>query len=81
MAVIGSASNELQRVIDNQLADASEPPNFLFDFADCTRIDSTGIGALAGLYVSVTQEGSTIGITNLSNSLKNIFVMARLITQ
>ena len=41
--LIGSASNELQRVIDNQLADASEPPNFLFDFADCTRIDSKGV--------------------------------------
>ena len=78
--LIGPASKELKRVIETQLQDAAESTNFLFDFADCLRIDSSAVGVLVGLHVSVAQRGGTIGVTNLSTSLNNYFVMAKLIT-
>ena len=78
--ITGPASNELKQVIENQLQDTSESSNFVFDFADCPRIDSSGIGALAGLHVSIAQKGGVIGVTNLSNSIKSSLVMAKLVT-
>lgn len=78
--ITGPASNKLKQVIENQLQDASESPNFVFDFADCPRIDSSGIGTLAGLHVSIAQKGGVIGVTNLSNSIKSSLVMAKLVT-
>ena len=78
--LIGPAGNELKQVIETQLQDASESTNFLFDFADCLWIDSSGVGVLAGLHVSIAQRGGVIGITNLSTSLKSYLVMAKLIT-
>ena len=78
--LIGPASNELKQVIETQLQDTSETTNFLFDFADCQRIDSSAVGILVGLHVSIAQRGGVIGVTNLSTSLKNYFVMAKLVT-
>ena len=78
--LIGPAGNELKQEIETQLQDASETTNFLFDFADCLRIDSSAVGVLVGLQVSIAQRGGVIGVTNLSTSLNNYFVMAKLIT-
>ncbi|MYE89064.1 STAS domain-containing protein [Candidatus Poribacteria bacterium] len=78
--LVGSASNALKQAIEIQLKDVTESPNFLFDFADCLRIDSANVGVIVGLHVSITQRGGVIGVTNLSNSLKSYFVMAKLVT-
>ncbi len=78
--LVGPAGNELKQVIETHLQDAAESTNFLFDFADCLRIDSPAVGVILGLHVAIAQQGGVIGITNLSTSLKNYFVMAKLIT-
>ena len=77
--LIGTASNEFRQVVQTQLRDASESSNFLFDFTDCPRMDSTGIGALVGLHLSIAQKGGQIGVINVSNSIKSSFVMVKLI--
>ena len=78
--LIGPAGNELKRVIETHLQDAAESTNFLFNFADCLRIDSSAVGVITGLHVSIAQQGGVVGVTNLSTNLKNYFVMAKLIT-
>ena len=78
--LIGHASNALKQAIETHLEDAVESPNFLFDFADCLRIDSANVGVIVGLHVSIAHRGGVIGVTNLSKSLKNYFVMAKLVT-
>ena len=78
--LIGPAGNELKQVIETQLQLTAESTNFLFDFADCLRIDSVAVGVLVGLHVSIAQRGGVVGVTNLSTSLKSYFVMAKLIT-
>ncbi len=78
--LIGPASNELKQVIETQLQGTPESPKFLFDFADCLKIDSSAVGVIVGLHVSIAQRGGLIGVTNLSKHLKSYFVMAKLVT-
>ena len=78
--IVGIAGGELRQVIEEQLQDAPETPKFLFDFADVTRMDSSGLGTLIGLHVSVARKGGRIGVINVSNSINNLLVIGRLIT-
>ena len=78
--LIGIASGELGEVIKAQLEAAAAPLAFLFDFADVPRIDSSGLGVLIGLYVSVTRQGGRIGLINANSAIYNLFVIARLVT-
>lgn len=62
------------------MAGIPESPNFLFDFSHIPRIDSVGIGALAGLHVSIAQRGGQAGVVDLSHSISSIFVKVKPIT-
>jgi anti-sigma B factor antagonist len=78
--IVGIAGGELRQVIEEQLQDAAESPKFLFDFADVSRMDSSGLGTLIGLHVSVARKGGRIGVINVSNNINNLLVIGRLIT-
>ena len=78
--IIGTASDEFRGAIIDQITGSTESPNFVFDFADVSRIDSVGIGALVGLHVSIAQRGGQVGVINLSKHIRNTFVIAKLIT-
>ena len=78
--IIGPASGQFRNAIIHEMTGDPESPNFLFDFADVSRIDSVGIGVLAGLQVSIAQKGGQVGIINVSDNIRNTFVMAKLIT-
>ncbi|RKU14248.1 hypothetical protein C6502_01260 [Candidatus Poribacteria bacterium] len=78
--LIGVAGREFRRVIQAQLRTASEPPKFLFDFAQVTRMDSTALGVLIGLHVSIAGAGGRIGLINVNQFVHNMLVMARLTT-
>ena len=78
--LIGSVSHALKQVIETHLGDSAGSPNFLFDFADCLRIDSANVGVIVGLHVSVAPKGGVIGVTNLSKHIKSYLVMAKLLT-
>ena len=78
--IVGPVSNQFRHAIIDELKGIYESPDFLFDFASVSRIDSIGIGTLAGLYVSIAQRGGQVGIINVSNNIRHVFAMARLIT-
>jgi len=78
--IVGIAGGELRQVIEEQLEDAPESPKFLFDFAEVSRMDSSGLGTLIGLHVSVARKEGRIGVINVSNSINNLLVIGRLIT-
>lgn len=78
--IVGIAGGELRQVIEEQLEDASDSPKFLFDFAEVSRMDSSGLGTLIGLHVSVARKGGRIGVVNVSNTINNLLVIGRLIT-
>ena len=78
--IIGPASNAFKYAIINEIKGSTESPNFVFDFASVSRIDSVGIGALVGSHLSIAQRGGQVGIINVSNHIRNTVVMAKLIT-
>lgn len=78
--IVGIAGGELRQVIEEQLQSVSGSPKFLFDFADVSRMDSSGIGTLIGLHVSVARKSGRIGVINVSNNINNLLVIGRLIT-
>ena len=55
--IVGQAGNSFRHAIIDELKGSRESPDFLFDFAGVPRIDSVGIGVLAGLQVSIAQRG------------------------
>jgi len=78
--IIGPASDEFRRAIFDEMKGSIQSPNFLFDFAGVPRIDSVGIGVLAGLHVSIAHRGGRVGVINVSDNISSTFVMAKLIT-
>ncbi len=78
--IVGIAGGELRQIIEEQLENAPDSPKFLFDFADVSRMDSSGIGTLIGLHVSVARKNGRIGVINVSNTINNLLVIGRLIT-
>ena len=78
--IVGPASDEFRRAIFGEMKGSMESPNFLFDFADVSRIDSVGIGVLAGLHVSIAHRGGQVGVINISDNINSTLVMAKLIT-
>ncbi len=79
-SIIGPASNAFKHAIIDEIKGSTESPNFVFDFAGVSRIDSVGIGALVGSHLSIAQRGGQVGIINISKNISNPFVMAKLIT-
>jgi anti-sigma B factor antagonist len=78
--IIGKSSNELKKVLDEQLANISGTPQFLLDFAEVSMMDSSGLGTLMGTHVSVAHKGGRIAVINVGTNIKNLIVRSRLIT-
>lgn len=79
--IIGRAISDLSKTINTQLADASEAPKFLFDFADVSMMDSSGLGTLMGTHVSIVHKGGRIAVINVGEkNIKNLIVRSRLIS-
>ena len=67
--IMGVTANELGQAIEAHLSDASESPKFLFDFADVPRLDSSGLGKLMALHVSIVCKGGRIGVINVNKPI------------
>ncbi|MBI1924962.1 STAS domain-containing protein [Candidatus Poribacteria bacterium] len=78
--IIGKSSNELKKVLDEQLANISGTPKLLLDFAEVSMMDSSGLGTLMGTHVSVAHKGGRIAVINVGTNIKNLIVRSRLIT-
>ncbi len=75
---MGEASAAFGQVIEAQRQEASEPLKFLFDFADVTQIDSSGLGKLIGLHISIAQKGGRVGVINVSKTIDDLLALTRL---
>lgn len=78
--IIAPDVQELTDVVQNTLSNKNDPPKLLFDFKDVTGMDSSGLGALMKIYADIQPRGGTIGVINVNKHVKNLIVMARLIT-
>ncbi len=78
--IIAPDVQELTDVVQNTLSQANDSPKLVFDFKDVTSMDSSGLGALMRIYADIHPLGGTIAVINVNKHVKNLIVMARLIT-
>jgi anti-sigma B factor antagonist len=78
--VIGNTVRDLSKAINAQLADASEAPKVLIDFADVSMMDSSGLGTLMAAHISMARKGGRIAVINVGTNIKNLIVRSRLIS-
>jgi len=56
---------------------AKDAPTLIIDFTDVPYIDSAGIGALVGAYVSHNKEGHKLALVGVSERLFNALKVTR----
>ncbi len=79
--IIGKAVRDLSKAINEESAKTSDSPKFLFDFADVSMMDSSGLGTLMGTHVSVAKKGGRIAVINVSEkNVKSLIIRSRLIS-
>ncbi len=71
---------EISEAVAETLADVPSPPRVVFDFKEVTGMDSSGLGALMKVYSDIRPHGGKIAVINVNKHVKNLIVMARLIT-
>ena len=78
--IIGNDSVELKRIIDEQMAAATDAPKLLFNLSGVSMMDSSGLGTLIGAQLSVGRRNGRIGVIHLGHQIRSLLVMAKLIT-
>ena len=78
--IIAPDVQELTDVVQNILSQVNDSPKLVFDFKDVTSMDSSGLGSLMKIYADIHPRGGTIAVINVNKHVKNLIVMARLIT-
>ena len=78
--IIAPDVQEITDTVQKTLSELDEPPRLVFDFKDVTSMDSSGLGALMRIYADIHPRGGTIAVINVNKHVKNLIVMARLIT-
>lgn len=78
--MISPGIKEVSETVAEALEDLSAPPRLVFDFKDVTGMDSSGLGALMKVYSDIHPRGGQIAVINVNKHVKNLIVMARLIT-
>ena len=78
--IIAPHISEVTDLVEQELKKMEDPPNLVFDFKDVTSMDSSGLGAIMKIYTDVQPRGGSIAVINVNKHVKNLIVMARLIT-
>lgn len=52
--------------------------SFIFDFSNCTFIDSTGLGALVSIYKRCLENSGDISLKSLNHDVEKLFKLTRL---
>ena len=78
--MISPGVKEISEAVEETLAANASPPRFVFDFKDVTGMDSSGLGVLMKVYSDIHPRGGEIAVINVNKHVKNLIVMARLIT-
>ena len=78
--IVSPGIEEISETVEEALTVSSSFPRLVFDFKEVTQIDSSGLGALMKTYADIHPRGGKIAVINVNKHVKNLIVMARLIT-
>lgn len=78
--IITPGVREVSETVEEALAVHSSPPRLVFDFKEVIGMDSSGLGVLMKIYSDIHRRGGEMAVINVNKQVKNLIVMARLIT-
>ena len=78
--IITPGVKEVSETVEKTLAAHVSPPRLVFDFKEVTGMDSSGLGTLMKIYSDIYPCGGQIAVINVNKHVRNLIVMARLIT-
>ena len=76
--LIGEGIDDLRQAV-NQALEAGEI-NLLLNFAEVPYLDSTGLGEVVRSYTTVKNRGGAVKIVNLTNKVRDLLSVTKLIT-
>lgn len=76
--LIGDGIDELRNVI--KAAIEAKETKLLLNFENVPYLDSTGLGEVVRAYTSVKKEGGSVKIINLTNKVRDLLSVTKLIT-
>ena len=76
--LIGDGIDELRGAINSTIKE--NETKILLNFAEVPYLDSTGLGEVVRSYTSIKKEGGTVKIVNLTNKVKDLLSVTKLLT-
>lgn len=79
--IAGSDSLDLKRAIDAQIEIAAgNIAKIVLNLERVRIVDSFGLGVIVAAYTSIQRNGGRIALLNVGGNIKNLIVMAKLMT-
>jgi anti-sigma B factor antagonist len=76
--LIGEGIDDLRKTINATIEE--KETKLLLNFKDVPYLDSTGLGEVVRSYTSVKKEGGMVKIVNLTNNVRDLLSVTKLIT-
>jgi anti-sigma B factor antagonist len=76
--LFGDGIDELRQSINGAIKDGEK--QMVLNFAEVPYLDSTGLGEVVRSYTTLKKEGGTVKIANLTNKVKDLMMVTKLIT-
>ena len=76
--LFGDGIDELRQSINASIKENEK--QLVLNFAEVPYLDSTGLGEVVRSYTTLKKEGGTVKIANLSNKVKDLMMVTKLIT-
>jgi anti-sigma B factor antagonist len=76
--LFGDGIDELRQSINSAIKDKEK--QLVLNFAEVPYLDSTGLGEVVRSYTTLKKEGGTVKIANLTNKVKDLMMVTKLIT-
>jgi anti-sigma B factor antagonist len=76
--LFGDGIDELRQSINAAIKDNEK--HLVLNFAEVPYLDSTGLGEVVRSYTTLKKEGGTVKIANLTNKVKDLMMVTKLIT-
>lgn len=76
--LFGDGIDELRQSVNAALKENEK--QLVLNFAEVPYLDSTGLGEVVRSYTTLKKEGGTVKIANLTNKVKDLMMVTKLIT-
>ncbi len=75
--ITSTTSGQLQSTVRDLMPGTK---SLVLDLSDVAYMDSSGLGAIVGLYISAKRQGCALKLVNLNQRLKELFRITKLAT-